>query len=84
MTKEKNNYNVTMNGTSERITGMYLKNNYGLPVVASISAGYAHKVSEYLELRIAPFLKIALQGMGVGSLPITSTGLIAGIIHRFK
>lgn len=84
MTKEKNNYNVTMNGTAERITGMYLKNNYGLPAVASISAGYAHKVSKYLELRIAPFLKIPLQGMGIGSLPITSTGLIAGIIHRFK
>ncbi len=84
MTKEKNMYNVTMNGTAEKTTGMYEKNNYGLPAVASISAGYVHKVSKYLELRIAPFLKIPLQGMGVGSLPITSTGLHAGIIHRFK
>ena len=84
MTKEKNMYNVTLNGTAEKTTGMYVKNNYGLPAVASISIGYAHTVSKYLELRIAPFLKIPLQGMGVGNLPITSTGLHAGIIHRFK
>ena len=77
-------YNVTMNGTAEKTTGMYVKNNYGLPAVANISIGYAHTVSKYLELRIAPFLKIPLQGMGVGNLPITSMGLHAGIIHRFK
>ena len=84
MTKEKNMYNVTMNGTAEKITGMYVKNNYGLPAVVNISAGYTQKISKYLELRIAPFLKIPLQGMGVGSLPITSTGLHVGIIHQFK
>jgi hypothetical protein len=83
MTKEKNNYHVTMNGSLENITGVYDKNDYKLPAVANISLGYEHKIATYLNIRVEPFLKIPLQGMGVGSLPVTSAGLQLGVIRRF-
>ncbi|MEO6188375.1 MAG: outer membrane beta-barrel protein, partial [Ginsengibacter sp.] len=42
MTNEKNNYNVTMNGSPQKMTGLYEKNNLKIPAVASISAGWEH------------------------------------------
>ncbi|MEO5889899.1 MAG: porin family protein [Ferruginibacter sp.] len=84
MTKEKNKYNVTMNGNPEKVTGIYNKNNYGLPAVANLSLGYEHQVTPGLRVRIEPFLKIPLKGIGIGSLPISSTGLQIGIISWLK
>ncbi len=84
MTKEKNQYNVTMNGTAEKVSGVYKKNNYGLPAVAGFSAGYEYNFYKSLNIRIEPFLKIPLQGMGVGKLPVTSAGLQIGVTGRIK
>ncbi|MEO6734244.1 MAG: outer membrane beta-barrel protein [Ferruginibacter sp.] len=84
MTNEKNKYNVTTNGNPEKMTGTYDKNSYGLPAVANISIGYEHKVSPLLGIRIEPFVKIPLKGIGIGSLPVTSAGLQVGIISRLK
>ncbi len=84
MITESNRYHVTMNGNTEMITGVYRSYNYGLPAVASISAAYQKKFSKFINVRIEPFLKIPLQGMGVGNLPITSVGLQVGITRFFK
>lgn len=84
ITKEKNIYNVTLNGSQEKLSGVYKKNNYGLPAVANVSIGYEQNVSRYLDIRIEPYLKIPLKGMGVGSLPITSAGVQIGMTRRLK
>ncbi|MEO8412706.1 MAG: outer membrane beta-barrel protein [Ginsengibacter sp.] len=84
ITKEKNRYNVTMNGNQEKMTGVYEKNNYKIPAVYIMSIGYEHIVSRSFVLRAEPFLKIPLQGIGVGSLPVTSAGLQVGIISHLK
>ena len=84
MTTETNRYHVTMNGNTEMMTGVYRNYNYGLPAVASISAGYQKNLSKFINIRIEPFLKIPLQGMGVGNLPITSAGLQVGITRLLK
>ncbi len=84
MTKEMNTYYVTHNGNPEKLLGVYKRNNYRLPAVANLSIGYEYSVSKNLDLRIEPFLKIPLQGMGVGSLPVTSAGLQLGITGRLK
>ncbi|MDQ2721437.1 MAG: PorT family protein [Bacteroidota bacterium] len=81
MTMEKNNYQAILNGNEEQFSGIYRKNEYGLPAVANISFGYQHLVSKFLNLRIEPFLKIPLKGMGMGNLPITSAGIQLSIIH---
>ncbi len=84
MTKENNSYNVTLNGNREKVSGVYNKNNYGLPAVVSVSIGYEHSISRYINIRLEPFLKIPLKGMGVGSLQVTSAGLQIGITSRLK
>ncbi|MEP7232053.1 MAG: outer membrane beta-barrel protein [Ginsengibacter sp.] len=84
VTKENNSYNVTLNGNHEKISGVYNKNNYGLPAVANVSMGYEHSISRNIDIRLEPFLKIPLKGMGVGSLQVTSAGLQIGITGRLK
>jgi cell division protein FtsL len=84
MTNEKNNYNVTMNGAYEKMEGIYKKNNVKVPAVFSISAGLEHRLSGLLQIRIEPYLKLPLQGVGVGKLPVTSAGIQIGLIGRLQ
>jgi Outer membrane protein beta-barrel domain len=84
ITKEKNMYSVTVNGTPEKVLGIYEKNICGLPSVANVSVGYEHKVSEAFDIRIEPFLKVPLRGIGVGDLHVTSAGLQIGLTGRLK
>ncbi len=84
ITDEKNMYQVTMAGSSEKMFGNYNKNNYTLPAVAALSIGYERTVFKYTNLRIEPFLTLPLQGIGVGKLPITSAGLQFGLVRRIK
>ena len=84
MTREKNNYNVTMNGNPEKMVGLYEKNSLKIPAVFSISAGWEHYLSGRLKIRIEPVLKLPLQGIGVGRLPVTSAGIQIGIMRQLK
>ncbi len=84
ITKEQNMYHVTLNGDNKKVLGVYEKNNYGLPAVANLSLGYEKNIFKRVNLRIEPYLKIPLRGMGVGSLPVTSAGLQIGIISRLQ
>ena len=49
--------------------------------VANISAGYVFEKTNGINIRIEPYLKLPIKGMGVGSLPITSTGIQVGITY---
>jgi hypothetical protein len=49
----------------------------------SFSAGYTHRLGNFADLRIEPYLKIPISGMGVGDLPLFSTGVQVGIIKKF-
>ncbi|MEO7802382.1 MAG: hypothetical protein ABIR81_10295 [Ginsengibacter sp.] len=84
MIKERNIYNVTLNGGQQTITGVYNKSHFLIPAVVSISLGYEYKVSKSLKVRLEPFVKIPLQGIGIGSLPVTSAGLQVGFTRSLK
>ncbi len=57
--------------------------NYFFSII-QLSAGYEFAVSGKTKIRIEPYVKIPLQGVGIGSLPISSTGLYLGITHSFR
>ena len=73
-----------MNGAYEKMEGIYKKNNVKIPAVFSISAGLEHRLSGLLQIRIEPYLKLPLQGVGVGKLPVTSAGIQIGLIGRLQ
>jgi hypothetical protein len=57
-------------------------NNYFFSV-AQLSAGYELAISGKTKIRIEPYVNIPLQGIGVGSMPISSTGIFLGVTHSF-
>jgi hypothetical protein len=50
----------------------------------NFSAGYEQYLGKLGSLRIEPYLRIPLAGMGTGNLPITSAGLNIGITRQFR
>jgi hypothetical protein len=49
----------------------------------SISGGYIHRLGNFADVRIEPYLKLPMYGMGIGELPFLSTGLQVGITKKF-
>ncbi len=84
MMNERNSYNVTMNGAVEKMEGVYQKTNTKIPAVLNISAGVQQHISGSLNIIIEPYLKLPLQGIGVGKLPVTSAGIQIGISKSLK
>ena len=78
MTKEKNNYLALINGSKQNITTTYNKSNKYLAAAIDISAGYEIKINHNKTLRIEPYLQVPLTGIGVGTMPVMSTGLHIG------
>ncbi|MEO6330448.1 MAG: hypothetical protein ABIO55_16050 [Ginsengibacter sp.] len=84
ITRQKNNYQASLNGNDEQFSGMYRKNDFLLPAALNMSVGYEHTISKLLNIRAEPFLKIPLKGMGVGKLPVTSAGMQLSITRRLN
>jgi hypothetical protein len=84
ITFQRNDYNASMNGVGEQFSGMYHKNEFLLPAVINVSAGYNYTFSDHLNIRAEPFLKIPLKGMGIGNLPVTSAGIQLAVTRKFN
>jgi len=52
--------------------------------ILQISGGYEFGINRNTKIRIEPYVKIPLQGVGIGSMPISSAGLYFGISHSFR
>ncbi|HEY4935625.1 MAG TPA: outer membrane beta-barrel protein [Puia sp.] len=63
-------------------------NNYNLTnnifSILQLSGGYEHAISGKTNIWIEPYLKIPIQGIGIGNMPITSAGFYIGISYSFR
>jgi hypothetical protein len=48
-----------------------------------ISGGYTRRLGNFADLRVEPYVKVPVSGMGIGSLPLLSTGLQLGLTKKF-
>jgi hypothetical protein len=78
MTKEENDYQAMMNGSEQSMVGSYKNNKRYIAVAANISAEYNYKIGKHTRLRIEPYIQIPLKGIGIGSMPVMTTGLHFG------
>jgi hypothetical protein len=84
MRKEKYTYlaNVNMwtyeNEKEYKNSGKYYLSNLQL------SAGYNHKLSSKLKIRLEPYITVPLAGIGVGRLPMTSMGVLFGVMRDLR
>jgi hypothetical protein len=82
MKNESYDYSAVYNGWNYNGTQSYNNSSQNWFSVAQLSIGYEKQLGKKFNLRIEPYLKIPLHGVGIGSLPITSGGLYIGITKR--
>lgn len=52
--------------------------------VLNLSIGFEQRLGKIGDLRLEPYVRAPLSGIGTGSLPIMSAGLNIGITHKFR
>ena len=84
MKKESYNYIADHLGNIHK-EDMYYKNpGNNLFSILNISGGYELKLNRANQLRIEPYLKVPLGGMGIGSMPVMRTGVKLGITRTLR
>ncbi len=75
-------YYYAATGQSREWNSSYDNSSSHLISVAQISGGYTHRLGKIGDLRIEPYLKLPLRGVGIGSMPLQSAGVHIGITKR--
>jgi hypothetical protein len=79
LTKEKNDYHTLMNGTNKTVTSLYKNSSSYFAGALNVSLGYEHTIGNHNnKIRIEPYVQIPLKGIGMGALPVMSSGLHIG------
>ena len=78
LTNENNKYLVELNGNQQKLPANYAENKRYFDAALNVSAGYEYKLKQ-TTLRIEPYVQVPLKKIGVGSMPLMSTGINVGI-----
>lgn len=82
----KEDYNITYSRYNVEYTGnkVYYNGANNWLTAVNASVGFEKAVNQKLHLRIEPYLRLPLKGMGTGRLPISSGGLNLGASYPIK
>jgi len=82
MTSENYTYLVQNNwNTEENYWNIHKPSQYWFSIV-NLSAGFERRIGKIGNLRLEPYVRIPLSGIGTGSLPIVSAGLNIGLVRQ--
>lgn len=82
--QENYNYLVGKTDRSKNVSREYNKSPVRLFSNMLVSVGYERYLGLETALRIEPYYKLPLRGVGAGDLPVTSMGVHIGLIKYFK
>ena len=84
MNREKYNYDAKYYNGSWTWTGHWdLKKPSQYPFsIVGVSAGFEQRLGKLGNLRVEPYVRLPLGGIGTGSLPIMSTGINIGLTRK--
>lgn len=85
MKKETYSYNVYYGsaGPYPHQKRVFKNSSNNLFTAISLSGGYTHRLGNVADLRVEPYLKLPISGIGIGDLPLFSTGLQVGLTRKF-
>jgi hypothetical protein len=81
MTKEENDYLTMMNGSEQSMVGSYKDHKRYIAVMANIGAEFNYIIGKHSRLSIEPYFQIPLKGIGIGSMPVMTTGIHFGFMR---
>lgn len=82
MKQENYDYTIISTGQPYPYSKSYNQSSKFLLSALNVSAGYNRSLGKVAKLRVEPYVKIPLKGIGIGSLPITSVGVNIGITKK--
>lgn len=83
MKKENYSYRGDYRGRVYDTTRYYNNSGANWFSLANVSVGYETKLGRHSSLRIEPYIKVPLHGIGIANLPIASMGISAGFTRKF-
>ena len=83
MKKENYSYRGDFRGRVYDTTRYYNNSGANWFSLANVSIGYETKLGRHSSLRIEPYIKVPLHGIGIANLPIASMGISAGFTRKF-
>ena len=84
MKKENYDYHYQSYGVYGYGNKEYKNTTNNLLSVAHLSVGIQKKLGLIGDLRIEPYVKLPLNGVGIGSMPLRSTGIYLGITRPIR
>jgi hypothetical protein len=83
---KKENYNMVLGHPGYEHDSAYSYNNSSRDIfsILQLSGGYERSIGINTNIWVEPYLKIPLQGIGVGNMPISSAGFYIGISYSFR
>jgi hypothetical protein len=82
MKKESYNYTVLNYGVNDLESQTYYNSSNTLFAVLNFGLAYEKKVGKSVSLRIEPYFKTSIKGIGIGRLPMSSAGInLTAIMH---
>ena len=84
MKSESYDYTIDHTGLQYPRSADYKNSSTNLFAVANIGFGYNRSLGKGTALRLEPYIKIPLTGVGIGKLPIMSTGMNIGITKKLS
>ncbi|HEX5151892.1 MAG TPA: hypothetical protein VFW07_10610 [Parafilimonas sp.] len=82
MNKEYYNYDYIKDGLWHNGSRAYMHSDQNWFSILNLSAGYELRTGSKTRIRIEPYYKAPLNGVGTGSLPVSSIGVNAGITRQ--
>jgi hypothetical protein len=84
MKTENYDYHYTRYGVQGYGNKEYKNTSKDWLSVAHISVGVQKKLGAIGDLRIEPYIKLPVNGVGIGSMPLRSTGVYLGITRPIR
>lgn len=75
LTNEKNDYTTFLNSSTGNMKSAYKENAGYFAGAINLSAGYEHQLGKRSSVRFEPYVEIPTKGIGVGKLPVASSGV---------
>ena len=79
LTNEQNNYRALVNGTEQKVRGVYENKKAYLLSAIRLSGGHEFRISKNSYIRIEPYIEIPIRGVGIGYMQLLTTGLHIGL-----
>jgi hypothetical protein len=82
--KEHYNYTFTKNGEQQQGLKYYNKASHDWFANMQLSLGYEYSLNKSCSVRVEPYYRIPLRGIGISDLPVTSVGLNIAFTKKIK